>query len=405
LTAHTVATDSPTWAAGPNPGGLSALEVAAGVVLGQAPGTVFGPDPGADPISVLREQARLLLATPPCVVAFSGGRDSSALLATLADVARRDGLAPPIAVTARWDDDPASDERAWQEEVIATIGVRDWEIIRPGTDLDLLGEEAQDALGRLGLMWPAPAYALRPLMRRAAGGTFVSGEGGDEAFGLWPYGRLWDAVRHAQRPRRSDVRALALGCAPRPVRRWRMRHTRPPYQTWLRPEAFARLALAQSEEQIDDPLRFDRYQVVSRRRRSTDLSLRTLEDLCALEGAQYVGPFLSERFLSALAGWGGALGRGDRTAVMSTLFVDVLPGPVLARTSKASFGAVFWGPASRRFAKEWDGAGVAEALVDSDALRDAWLASLPVYGAALPLQAAWLSAQRHAPLQGLVVHP
>ena len=64
--------------------------------------------------------------------------------------------------------------------------------------------------------------------------------------------------------------------------------------------------------------------------------------------------------------------------------------PVLARTSKATFGGVFWGPAARSFAQQWDGTGLSADLIDADALRRAWLAPVPVYGAALPLQAAWL---------------
>jgi hypothetical protein len=231
------------------------------------------------------------------------------------------------------------------------------------------------------------------------GGVFLSGEGGDEAFGLWPYGRLWSSVRSHQVPRQSDLRALALGCTPRPLRRMRWRHNVPPYQDWLRPWALHRVGEAMASDRADDPLRWDRYQVGSLRRRAANLTLQSLRGLCELEGSRYVGPFLEEPFLTSLAGWGGALGRGDRTAVMTALFSDVLPSPVLARTSKATFGGVFWGPAARSFATEWDGTGLSADLVDGDALRRAWLAPVPVYGSALPLQAAWLfdrSRQRSA---------
>ncbi|MGD0391389.1 MAG: asparagine synthase-related protein [Acidimicrobiales bacterium] len=382
------------WYPAANPDGLSELEVAAGLVVGQADGPHFTADHSVHPIAALRELATTLLAIPPCVVAFSGGRDSSALLAVLLDVARLEGLDEPIAVTARWDDDEASGESAWQEEVVRAIGVDRWEIIRPGTDLDLLGDEAAGVLDRLGLVWPAPAHALIPMIRLAAGGVFLSGEGGDEAFGLWPYGRLWADIRARRVPRRSDLCSLALGCTPRALRRRHWQRSQPPYQTWLQPSALARLAEDQAEDQADDPLRWDRYQVVSRRRRATELTLGTLERLCALHSSRFAAPFTDERFLSALAAWGGPLGRGDRTAVMTALFSDVLPGTVVARTSKASFGAVFWGPACRRFAEEWDGTGLSPELVDPEALRRAWLAPVPVYGAALPLHAAWLYERR-----------
>ena len=382
------------WYPPANPDGLTELEVAAGLVVGQGVGPPLAPDRSVHPIAVLRDLSATLLATPPCVVAFSGGRDSSALLAVLVDVARTEGLDEPIAVTARWDDDEASDESAWQEEVVRTIGVNRWEILRPGTDLDLLGDEAVGVLDRLGLVWPAPAYALLPMIRLAAGGVFLSGEGGDEAFGLWPYGRLWADIRSRRTPRRSDLRALALGCTPRALRRRRWQRNLPPYQTWLQPAALARVAERMADDQADDPLRWDHYQVISRRRRAVDLTQQTLERLCALDGSRFVAPFVDERFLAGLAAWGGPLGRGDRTAVMTALFSDVLPGPVMARTSKASFGGVFWGPASRRFAAEWDGTGLSPELVDPEALRRAWTAPVPVYGSALPLQAAWLYARR-----------
>ena len=337
-----------TWYPPANPTGLTELEVASGIVVGQGSGPRFTMDARFTPIEVLRARAQSLLLKTPCVVAFSGGRDSSAVLAVLVDVARREGLPEPVAVTVRWDDDQLSDESEWQEQVIATVGAQNWEILRPGTDLDLLGDEATSILEGQGLMWPPPSYALRPIIRRAAGGVFLSGEGGDEAFGLWPYGHLWATIRNRKIPSQGDLRALALGLAPRPIRRRRWKHNLPPYQRWLRPEALRQTADALADDQADDPLSWGRYQVVSRRRRSTDLFVATLDRLCALEGSTYSAPFLEEEFLASLGAWGGPLGRGNRTEVMTALFSDVLPGPVLARSSKASFGGVFWGPASQR---------------------------------------------------------
>ena len=394
-----------TWLPAANPAGLTELDVACGVVVGQERGAgrpVF-TFPGPDPRSRLGDVATELLAKAPCVIAFSGGRDSSALLAFFVDVARRHGLEEPVAVTARWDDDAASDEREWQEHVIGAIGAAHWEILRPGDDLDLLGAEAVGALSGQGLMWPPPAYAFLPMIRLAAGGAFVSGEGGDEAFGLFPHARFWEALRNRRIPLRPDWVAAVAACAPRPVRRRRWERELPPYQTWLRPEARARFARQLADDQMDDPLRWDRFQVVSRSRRAVGLTLGTLESVCALEGARYAGPLLDTAFLAGLATWGGRLGRGDRTAVMRELFGDLLPDPVLSRTSKASFGGVFWGPASRRFAEAWDSTGLDPDLVDAEELRRAWLSPVPVYGSALPLHAAWLAhhtARENGPSRG-----
>jgi asparagine synthase (glutamine-hydrolysing) len=306
------------------------------------------------------------------------------------DVARQDGLDQPLAVTARWDGDEASNESSWQEEVVRAIGAVHWEIVRPGTDLDLLGAEATSVLERTGLLWPAPSYAFLPMMRLAAGGTFLSGEGGDEAFGLYPLGRLWSSVRGHRVPRSSDLRALALCCLPRPLRRRRWQHNDPPYQSWLRADAFALVAHDLADEMADDPLRFDRYLAISRQRRSADLTLESLGSVAALEGARYVAPLLDQGFLASLAAWGGPFGRGDRTGVMEALFANLLPGQILSRTSKATFGGVFWGPEARRFAQQWDGTGLDPGLVDAEALRREWLADVPVHAATLPLHAAWL---------------
>jgi asparagine synthase (glutamine-hydrolysing) len=346
----------------------------------------------ADPVAALRQRARSLLATPPCVIAFSGGRDSSALLAVFVDEARRAGLPEPIPVTARWDDDLASGEADWQEEVIRAVGGTQWEIIRPGTDLDLLGSEATAALDRMGLMWPAPAYALMPMIRVASGGAFLTGEGGDEAFGLWPHARLWSCFRGGSLPRQSDLRGLVLACVPRPVRRWRMASNAPPYQTWLLPSQFKRTAKLSADEDAGDSLWWNTYQRSLPFRRSVCLNQRTMDTLCGEENARFSAPFQEEAFLSPLARWGGRLGRGNRTSVMTTLFEAVLPGPILSRTSKATFAGVFWGPESRRFAEEWTDDGFLAGIIDPEALRRAWLAPTPVYGAALPLHAAWLHA-------------
>src|SRR5687768_13796753 len=81
-------------------------------VLETACGVVYGIDANADRLpeeSRFRtarealEQAVLVgLMRPPCVVSFSGGRDSSAVLAIAAHVARREGLPLPIPVSLRF---------------------------------------------------------------------------------------------------------------------------------------------------------------------------------------------------------------------------------------------------------------------------------------------------------------
>jgi hypothetical protein len=172
----------------------------------------------------------------------------------------------------------------------------------------------------------------------------------------------------------------------------------PPYQTWLQPPAFKRTAELTADEEAIDSLWWDTYQRSIASRRSVMLGRLTMERLCETANTRFAAPFQEEAFLSSLGRWGGRLGWGNRTSVMTGLFDSVLPGPILSRKSKATFGGVFWGPESRRFAQEWTGDGFLPGVVDAEALRRAWLEPTPVYGAALPLHAAWLSARVERPL-------
>jgi hypothetical protein len=385
------------WVAGANPLGLTDLEVASGVVC-NTDRTWPRPTPeDEDPLSALDAGLLPLLERPPLVVAFSGGRDSSALLAAAIRAARRSSLPPPVAMTARWSDDPDSDETAWQETVIRALGVADWQIFDPGDDLDLLGPFACDALRRHGLFWPAPAYAFIPFLRAASGGTLVSGEGGDELFGWWPLARLRALVSNRRRPTTPAVRDLLVQGAPYRARYLVALRAVHAYQDWLRPDAQRRQRTALAVERALQPRSWPNYLAQQAASRDLDLTVRTLQRFASAEGSGFEAPFLAARFVAALGRFGGRTGIGDRSGVMTAAFGGLLPAEILTRVGKASFGRVFWGPASRKFAREWLGGGLSAEMVCPSALRDAWLRTLPVYGSALPLHAAWLAAQAPSP--------
>lgn len=378
---------------GPNPCCLTELDVASGVVLGcvDVKDHESAPEPASSPIDVLQDEACRLLESGPCVVAFSGGRDSSALLAVFTSVARRFGLAEPVAATLRWEGDASSDESEWQEQVVRSLGISQWEVIRPAEDLDLLGPEATAALSKHGLLWPPPAYAICPMLRRASGGTLISGEGGDETFGLWPYAKVWASLSARRRPPVRELAKLAAGFTPLTLRRALWRWREPPYQDWLTPGARRTYGRALSTEMATDPVWWDDYLAVMRRSRSITLGLETMTWLAGEEGARFVTPFHNPAFLDAMARLGGRRGMGGRTSIMTALFSDLLAPAILTRATKASFGGVFWGPASRQFARTWTGEGFDPSLVEVERLRAAWLAPTPVAGSALPLHAAWLN--------------
>ena len=71
-----------------------------------------------EPSAALERAVLPALLRPPCVVSFSGGRDSSLVLAAAVAVARSEGLAAPIPITVRFPASAESDEQEWQERVV-----------------------------------------------------------------------------------------------------------------------------------------------------------------------------------------------------------------------------------------------------------------------------------------------
>ena len=134
-----------------------------------------------------------LMADVPLGLFFSGGVDSSAILAALADLRARDGHADPIlSYTVRFDTE-ADDETALAASLAADEGA-EFIDVPYGRD-DFL---ADAGLAALACDDPVADYAILPtshLARRAARDVKVvlSGEGGDEFFA--GYGRYRAGLR------------------------------------------------------------------------------------------------------------------------------------------------------------------------------------------------------------------
>ncbi len=123
--------------------GITGLEIATGAPLGDAERARLDRH-AADPVAALERALLVALRRPPCVVAFSGGRDSSVLLALAARLAEREGLEAPVAVTQRFPGIEETAEEEWQELVIRHVGISDWETIDHGdNELDVVGGLAQ----------------------------------------------------------------------------------------------------------------------------------------------------------------------------------------------------------------------------------------------------------------------
>jgi len=349
---------------------------------------MLGPDEGVSPLPPPRPEGlggaleavlTKALSHPPCVVSFSGGRDSSAVLALAADVARRHGLEPPVPAIMRFANVPASQETAWQEMVLEHIGVRDAEVLGLGEELDALGPAATGFLREHGIRWPGNAYMHLPVLELAHGGSLLTGIGGDELFST-------------SAPRRS-LRRLAVSALPRRIRQqvWLARRPGHGYE-WLTPRGSALVRRALVRDELSYPYRWDdalHHWYASRAFAALDGTIGLVARECEVA---LINPFLDRQVLAELASVGGARGFRTRTDAMRRVCGSLLPEAALSRPSKATFGGAAWGPRTRAFVAGWDGSGVDPASVDVARLRVELGAKEPDSRTMLLVQQAWLYA-------------
>jgi asparagine synthase (glutamine-hydrolysing) len=373
---------------------LEPLEVASGLVLGLVPQLVpVGSAEGRSPRAALERAVLRGLSRPPCVVSFSGGRDSSAVLALAASVARREGLPLPIPATNRFPSVDSTDESEWQERVVAHLGLEDWARLEHDDELDCVGPVAQRTLERHGLLWPFNTHFHVPLLELARGGSLVTGIGGDELLEVSSWTRVSDVLRGRVRPEPRDVLRLGFVLAPARIRAIALRRRMPPPFPWLRPEAWDEFVERSAGRAATEPLRWGPHVRWVRRFRYLHVGQGSLRKVAAAEDAQIVHPYLDLEFASALAQLPPRARHGSRTDAMRAFFSDLLPEDVLTRQSKTFFDEAFWGAHSKRFAAEWAGGGVDPALVDLDALSAEWRSERPEPRTFLLAQAAWLASR------------
>jgi hypothetical protein len=356
------------------------VEVLANTLLGMDSGAPGLPAPTHGVTAAFDEVLIRALSRPPCVVSFSGGRDSSAVLALATDTARRHGLDLPVPVTMRFPGVAAADERHWQQLVLDHLGLDNHHVVEPGADLDILGPASTAVLRRHGLRWPGNAYMHKPVIDVARGGTLLTGIGGDELF-------------DTRAPRRR-LRAAALGALPARARAaWWLRRREPPAYPWLTPAAHSLVWRALIRDEAAWPYRWDRALHHWHRTR-TFSATRTAVALVA-EGSdvEVINPFIDPHVLAELAPLGGRRGFASRTAAMRQLFSTHLPEPVLERTTKAVFNTPAWGATVREFVASLDESDVDPQLVDVARLRETIAVPEPDFRTVLVVQAAWLRRQ------------
>jgi Asparagine synthase len=376
------------------PPGLSRLEAVAGCALGgrERSAPPLGRTDRA-PVAALALAIESTLDSGPPAVAFSGGRDSSLLLAVAALVCRRAGVGPPLPITLCMPTPVAeADEREWQELVLRHLRIPDWHRIPIGDELDLVGPYARRHLLRDGLLFPANAHSVIPMLEAAGERCLIVGLGGDELLSPQQWWPVHDLLGRRRGLQRRDLARLLAGAVPRGVRGL----VRPPCareldeMKWLRPATRQRLD-GLARRGFEEPVLWGAAVRYVAARRDVLLPFRAMQQLARAGGHRVEAPLLDPGFVAAYARAGGHSGWGGRTATMNALASDLLPANVLGRTSKAYFNRVFFGEHTRAFAASWSGQGLDERLVDPDALRREWLSEVPDFRASLLLQSAWLA--------------
>ena len=368
---------------------LTQLETAAGAPLPDR--MRVRPDATTlSPAAALDAAVLAAVRRTPCVVSFSGGRDSSLVLSAAVAAARREGLPLPIPFTVRVRGDADAEEREWQELVVRHLGLDEWERVELDDEFDCVGSLARDVLQRHGVLWPPNAHFHVPQLRAARGGALLTGIGGDEVFSDSGWARLHDVAARRVRPELRDALRLAAAAVPWTVRMVpAVRRARSSSSTGCGHRRAARSSMR------------------SRRRgpqsRSVGVAVSAGCSGCATSGwgrrasiclrwittSPSTSRFSTRDLSESLA----ALPRGrrfqGRTEALQTLFAHLLPHEVATRTSKAVFSAALWGEESRTLAEAWDGEGVDPDIVDVDALIRRWRIERQP-GPHVLLQSIWL---------------
>jgi hypothetical protein len=285
-----------------------------------------------------------------------------------------------------------ANEHEWQKLVLDHLQITRWHRIPIAGELDLVGPYARRHLLRDGLLFPANAHSVVPMLEAAGDRCLIVGLGGDELLTPQQWRKVHDLLGRRRRPERRDLVRLAAGGVPRGIRGF----VRPSCakdlegMVWLRPAAKSRLdRLVRTG--FEEPVLWGSAIRYVAARRDVVLPFRAMRHLAQARGDRVEAPLLDSEFVGALARVGGPGGWGGRTAIMDSLARDLLPANVVGRTSKAYFNRVFFGEESRAFAASWSGRGLDETLVDPEALRREWLSEIPDFRTALLLQSAWLA--------------
>ena len=317
-----------------------------------------------EPSAALERAVLPALLRPPCVVSFSGGRDSSLVLAAAVAVARTEGLALPVPITVRFPASAATDEQEWQERVVGQLGVADWVRLDLGDELDCIGPVARRVLLRHGVLWPPNAHFHVPQLERAVGGALVTGVGGDEIFSPSGWARLRSVAFGQAVPEPRDALRLGAALAPHAIRRRIVVARSELDLDWLRPAARHEVLASLADEVAAEPLTWRRHLAWLLGLGYVQLGTESLGLLGRDHDVVVSHPLLDPGFVGSIAGLPRRRRFSDRTSGLLALFSGLVPSEILSRPAKAVFTDALWGQESRALAESWDGTDVDTDLVD-----------------------------------------
>jgi hypothetical protein len=316
------------------------------------------------------------------------------MLALAVDLARREGLAPPVPVTVRFPEASEADEDTWQELVLAHLGLTEWERLTISDELDVLAPTATTILRRHGLMYPCNSHFIAPILNAGRGGSLITGAGGDELMSPQLWGRVASVLYRSDPPRPSDILRIGAAFSPPFVRSQIVKLKEDLTLPWLRKDVETLVCRRAMSWFASQPIRFDRTLLEWLwPSRYVQLGRHGLELIAQDHDVRIHHPLSHPSVLLAVGAARGPVGYRTRSEAMADLFGELLPEKTLSRTSKASFGSVIFGPYSREFLEGWSGNGLPEDLVDPERLRESWTGPTVDIRNLLLLQSAWLTEQ------------
>jgi hypothetical protein len=314
------------------------------------------------------------------------------LLAAAVSTARREGLPLPIPITLSYPGVPDADEAQWQRRVLDHLDLTERAVLVVHDEHDALGSIATQVLLRHGLMWPPNLAPTWRMMDAARGGVLLTGEGGDEVFGLKRITPLTKLLKARGRVDRRVYPHAVRALAPASLRR-RATLQQGYRRFWLRKPVEELLAQRDADDIVAYDLHAGKHTWQFAARRCARRGYDTVRTLGAEIDVDYIQTFAEPEFVAAVVGAAGFWGWTGRTATMRYLFGDLLPRAVLERSTKATFTNAVFTERTREFARQWNGDGVDSTLVDPELLRDNWLSDFPHAPTMNLLQQAWLASR------------